>query len=85
MTEYLVDEDAHVGVVPQHRGNGYIHDLLAAGNAVVQQSGITSMLSDVDVLNGPMTEAMQRAGHVRDPERWHLLVFRSDTSALTAH
>jgi len=111
MTEYLVDEDAHmwligyrkdepvgyvavvsvedwgstlghVGVVPQHRGHGYIHDLLTAGTTAAQQSGITSMLSDVDVLNRPMLKAMQRAGHVRDPERWHLWVFRSNTSGL---
>ncbi len=111
MTEYLVDEDAHmwlighrddepvgyvavvsaddwgstighVGVVPQHRGHGYIHDLLTAGTTVARQSGITSMLSDVDVLNDPMLKAMQRAGHVRDPERWHLWVFRSNTSGL---
>jgi RimJ/RimL family protein N-acetyltransferase len=73
---------AHVGVVPQHRGHGYIHDLLAAGTAAAQGSGITTMLSDVDVLNDPMLTAMQRAGHIRDPERWHLWVFRSDTNGL---
>lgn len=72
----------HVGVLADHRGRGYIHELLAAGTAVAQQSGITSMLSDVDVLNDPMISAMQRAGHIRDPERWHLWVFRSNTSEL---
>ena len=72
----------HVGVLPDHRGRGYVHDLLTAGTAVARRSGITSMLSDVDVLNGPMMSAMGRAGHVRDPGRWHLWVFRSTTSAL---
>lgn len=74
---------AHVGVVPRHRGHGYIHDLLATGTAAAQRSGITTMLSDVDILNQPMLTAMQHAGHVRDPERWHLWVFRSNRSALT--
>lgn len=72
----------HVGVVPQYRGRGYIHNLLTAGTASAQRSGITSMLSDVDVLNDPMLNAMQGAGHIRDPERWHLWVFRSNTSGL---
>jgi ribosomal protein S18 acetylase RimI-like enzyme len=72
----------HVGVVPQHRGHGHIHDLLTAGTTAAQRSGITSMLSDVDVLNDPMLKAMRRAGHIRDPKRWHLWVFRSKTSAL---
>ncbi len=69
---------AHVGVVPEHRGNGYIHDLLAAGTAAVQASGIETMLSDVDVLNRPMIEAMRRAGHTEDPQRWHVWVYRTD-------
>jgi ribosomal protein S18 acetylase RimI-like enzyme len=45
---------AFVGVLPQHRGNGYIHDLIAAGTAAAQQHGFTSILSDVDTLNAPM-------------------------------
>lgn len=68
---------AHVGVHPDHRGRGYIHDLLAAGTAAAQRSGITGMLSDVDVLNTPMRNAMHRAGHIEDPPRWHLWVYRT--------
>ena len=72
----------HVGITPEHRGNGYIHDLLEAGNRVGRRSGIATMLSDVDVLNSPMIEAMQRAGHSRDPQRWHVRVYRSRASEL---
>jgi ribosomal protein S18 acetylase RimI-like enzyme len=58
----------HVGVLPHRRGNGYIHDLLAAGTAAAQRAGIRSMLSDADVLNEPMLAAFRRAGH-RDDAR----------------
>jgi ribosomal protein S18 acetylase RimI-like enzyme len=68
----------HVGVHPEHRGHGYIHDLLAAGTAAARQSGITTMLSDVDVLNTPMRKAMHRAGHIENHQRWHLWVYRTD-------
>jgi GNAT superfamily N-acetyltransferase len=67
----------HVGVHPRHRGRGYIDDFLTAGTAAARKSGITGMLSDVDVLNTPMRKAMQRAGHMEDPERWHLWVYRT--------
>lgn len=69
---------AHIGVQPQYRGHGYIHDLLTAGTAAARKSGITGMLSDVDVLNTPMRKAMHRAGHIEDPERWHLWVYRTN-------
>jgi GNAT superfamily N-acetyltransferase len=62
---------AHIGVIPSHRGQGYINDLLLAGTAAAQRAGIHGMLSDVDVLNRPMAEAMRRNGHVDDPD-WHL-------------
>ena len=75
----------HIGVLPEHRGRGYILDLLGAGTAVAHRSGITGMLSDVDVVNGPMLGAMERAGHIRDPERWHVRVFRSRTRDLVLH
>lgn len=68
----------HVGVHPQHRGHGYIHGLLAAGTAAARRSGITSMLSDVDVLNTPMRNAMHQAGHIEDPQRWHVWVYRTE-------
>jgi ribosomal protein S18 acetylase RimI-like enzyme len=65
----------HVGVVPEHRGQGYINDLLAAGTAHAGAAGIEAMLSDVDVLNRPMIEAMRRNRH-RDLDRWHVWSYR---------
>ena len=74
----------HVGVLPDHRGNGYIDDLIAAGTAAAQDRGITSMLSDVDVVNLPMMAAMRRAGHREDARPWHVWAYRTDLSSLAA-
>ena len=73
---------AHIGVHPDHRGNGYINDLMAAGTAAAKQRGITTMLSDVDVLNVPMRNAMLRANHRDDRRSWHLWVYRREVSAI---
>ncbi len=62
---------AHIGVLPAHRGNGYVDDLLAAGMAAARRCGIRSMLSDCDVLNEPMAAAFRRAGHRSDVRPWH--------------
>ena len=74
---------AHVGVAPEHRGDGYINELLTAGTFAARRSGITTMLSDVDVVNRPMLAAMRRAGHREDAERWHLWVYRADIDHLS--
>ena len=73
----------HIGVVPEHRGNGYGHDLVAAGTAAAQRSGIGTMLSDVDVLNVPMRNALNDCGHVEEPERWHTWVYRADLETMS--
>jgi RimJ/RimL family protein N-acetyltransferase len=72
----------HIGVIPEQRGNGYIHDLIAAGTAAAQKAGIQMMLSDVDVLNQPMVNAMRRAGHRDDHRPWHIWVYRADTNQI---
>lgn len=61
----------HIGVVPEHRGRGYIDDLLAAGTLSAQKAGIATMLSDVDTLNQPMAAAMRRNRHM-DYNPWHV-------------
>lgn len=61
----------YVGVLPPHRGNGYIDDLIAAGTASAGQLGFTSILSDVDVENHPMMAAMERSGHHAASTNWH--------------
>jgi GNAT superfamily N-acetyltransferase len=67
---------AHVAVVPERRGRGYINDLLMAANAAARQRGDLSMLSDVDMLNAPMLAAMERAGHLRGIRPWHVWAYR---------
>ena len=63
---------AMMGVLPEHRGNGYVDDLLLAGTAAAQRHGFVSMVDTVDVVNTPMDEAMVRTGHRRDVRPWHV-------------
>ena len=63
---------AYIGVLPEHRGNGYVDDLLAAGTAAAQRAGFTRILSDVDTENQPMLAAMERAGHHASSTPWHV-------------
>lgn len=74
----------HVGVLPKHRGNGYIDDLLAAATAVVRRRGITTMLSDVDVENAPMRAAFRKAGHRESARPWHVWQWRGSIRTLIA-
>ncbi len=74
MDPVLVSTIGHIGVVPEARGNGYVHDLLDAAAATIAGRGVASMLSDVDVLNRPMLHAMRQAGHT-DSE-WHVWRYR---------
>ena len=67
---------AHIGVLPEHRGNGYVSDLLAAGTAAARGAGFSRILSDVDTLNQPMLAAMERAGHHAAATEWHVWNYR---------
>jgi RimJ/RimL family protein N-acetyltransferase len=66
----------HVGVLPEHRGLGYIDELLAACNEAALRRGFDRVLSDVDVLNEPMKAAMERAGHHAAATPWHVHHYR---------
>ena len=61
-----------MGVLPEHRGNGYVNDLLAAGTAAAQRKGFVSMIDTVDTVNTPMDAAMVRADHRRGVRPWHV-------------
>lgn len=67
---------AHIGVVPQMRGRGYIDDLLAEATHDAVARGRTSILSDADVLNVPMGAAFERAGHQAGVRPWHVWHYR---------
>jgi RimJ/RimL family protein N-acetyltransferase len=55
---------AYLGVVPAHRGNGYIHDVLAAGTSLLAAQNVPQIHAATDVGNAPMAAAFARAGYV---------------------
>lgn len=66
----------HIGVVPELRGHGYVDDLLAKADVAARDRGFRYGLSDVDVGNGPMIAALERAGHRRGERPWHVWHYR---------
>jgi len=53
----------YIGVVPEHRGQGYVDDLLAAGTDTLRRAGAEQVRADTDIHNVPMAEAFRRAGY----------------------
>jgi ribosomal protein S18 acetylase RimI-like enzyme len=53
----------YLGVVPEHRGHGYIDDLLAEGTALLAAQGAEVIKADTDTGNVPMAAAFTRAGY----------------------
>lgn len=53
----------YIGIVPEQRGRGYIHDLPAKGMAVLRSAGIKRIYSEADSRNTAMLRAFERAGH----------------------
>ena len=54
---------AYIAVLPEHRGNGYIDDLLAEGGRVLREAGMKRIQAATDVGNRPMAQAFHRAGY----------------------
>jgi ribosomal protein S18 acetylase RimI-like enzyme len=71
-----------IGVVPEHRGHGYGHDLLQAGTSAAHGRGFEEMLSDVDTLNQPMIDTMRNAGHLAGVRPWHIWHYRAEVATL---
>ena len=55
---------AYLGVVPAHRGHGYIHDVLAVGTSLLAAQNVLRIRAATDVGNTPMAAAFARAGYV---------------------
>jgi RimJ/RimL family protein N-acetyltransferase len=55
---------AYLGVVPAHRGHGYIHDVLAAGTSLLAAQNAPRIRADTDEGNAPMAAAFAQAGYV---------------------
>jgi RimJ/RimL family protein N-acetyltransferase len=52
---------AYIGVLPDHRGHGYIDDLLAEGTRILAAQGVPRIRAATDLGNVPMARAFQRA------------------------
>jgi RimJ/RimL family protein N-acetyltransferase len=55
---------AYIGVVPAHRGHGYIDEVLAAGTRLLADEGVPRIRANTDVGNVPMARAFARAGYI---------------------
>jgi RimJ/RimL family protein N-acetyltransferase len=54
---------AYIAVLPAHRGNGYIDDILAEGTRVLAEQDVPRIRASTDLGNVPMAHAFQRAGY----------------------
>jgi ribosomal protein S18 acetylase RimI-like enzyme len=55
---------SYVGVLPEHRGNGYADDLLLEASHLLAEGGATEIVAATDVGNPPMAAAFARCGYV---------------------
>jgi RimJ/RimL family protein N-acetyltransferase len=66
---------AYLGVVPAHRGHGYVDDLLSEGTRVLAAEKVPRIRASTDVGNAPMAAAFARAGYTTFERRidmtWH--------------
>jgi RimJ/RimL family protein N-acetyltransferase len=54
---------AYVGVVPEHRGNGYAYDLLVEATHHLVDEGAGQIIAGTDTTNTPMAAAFAKAGY----------------------
>jgi ribosomal protein S18 acetylase RimI-like enzyme len=55
---------SYVGVLPEHRGNGYAHELLLEASHLLVEGGATEIVAATDVGNTPMVAAFARCRYV---------------------
>ncbi|NJP99802.1 GNAT family N-acetyltransferase [Streptomyces zingiberis] len=55
---------AYIGVLPAHRGNGYIDAVLAEGTRLLAARSVPRIRAATDLGNTPMAHAFRRAGYV---------------------
>ncbi|MYX95727.1 GNAT family N-acetyltransferase [Streptomyces sp. SID486] len=55
---------AYIAVLPSHRGNGYIDDILAEGTRILAEQDVPHIRASTDLGNIPMANAFQRAGYI---------------------
>jgi RimJ/RimL family protein N-acetyltransferase len=66
----------YLGVLPGHRGHGYVHDILAEiTRFLVDEVDATTIRADTDLMNEPMAAAFLRVGYRNHARR---LVFSAE-------
>ena len=55
---------AYIGVLPAHRGNGYVDEILAEGTRLLAADQAPRIRASTDLGNVPMANAFARAGYV---------------------
>ncbi|WP_432103467.1 GNAT family N-acetyltransferase [Streptomyces sp. bgisy091] len=55
---------SYIGVLPEHRGHGYIDDILAEGTRVLATQGVDRIRAATDLGNVPMARSFERLGYV---------------------
>ncbi|WP_086831936.1 GNAT family N-acetyltransferase [Streptomyces sp. NRRL B-24572] len=55
---------AYIGVLPAHRGHGYIDDILAEGTRILAAVDVPRIRAATDLGNVPMAASFARAGYV---------------------
>ena len=58
-----------IGVVLEHRGRGYVDDVLAEGTDALHAAGAKFVRADTDTRNLPMAAAFGRAGYAEFAKR----------------
>jgi GNAT superfamily N-acetyltransferase len=71
-----------IGVVAEHRGHGYGHDLLQAATSAAHGRSFEEILSDVDTLNKPMIDTMRNVGHLDGLRPCHIWHYRGEVATL---
>jgi ribosomal protein S18 acetylase RimI-like enzyme len=59
-----------IGVVPEQRGRGYVHEVLAGGMAVLSAAGADTIRADTHIRNRAMQRALRHTGFDRIGQRW---------------
>jgi RimJ/RimL family protein N-acetyltransferase len=54
----------YLAVLPEHRGNGYVDEILAEGTRMLGAQDVPRIRAATDLGNTPMANAFQRAGYV---------------------
>ncbi len=53
---------AYLAVLPRHRGNGYVNEILAKGTDILAREDVPRIRASTDLANVPMSAAFERAG-----------------------